>query len=262
MTEPGTPPAGCAKVNQQSNRNVVPYVASNFLECGNASGSYTTSRDRALEQRSDHRNHRCRRGRSAIAGPVADRLQRQVAPRLERLAHHRFGQQLGRVLSSLRLELQRAVVELAMRKLRHYRRTSAGGNGGIGHVQHRLDGRISDPRFSAPCLDSSCSPGAANLQCTFSGLYFGFGSPLFQVNVSATAPRIASSFRDPITAGNITITPSAGTTIGGLSNSLSPSDRQRDTQLQRLEIARIRHHHFHGHDPVRSGRRHASRTPA
>src|SRR5579862_4145760 len=38
----GPPPAGCSAVNQLTNRYTVPYVVTNFLECGDATGSYTT----------------------------------------------------------------------------------------------------------------------------------------------------------------------------------------------------------------------------
>lgn len=221
MTEPGTPPAGCAKVNQQSNRYVVPYVASNFVECGNASGSYTTS---GIAPWSNDRTISITAAdvMSAIAGPVADRLQRQVAPRLEQWrttdSVSNWGVSYLPYASSFSVPSSNSLCG-------NYGTTEGlppAATAASGTCSTAWTGGSVTPILGA-VFGPSCSPGAANLQCTFSGLYFGFGSPLFQVNVSATAPRIASSFRDPITAGNITITPSAGTTIGGLSNSLSPS---------------------------------------
>lgn len=83
LSEPGTPAAGCSKVNQQTNRYAVPLVAARFLECGNATGSYTTagispwSNDRTISITANE-------VMDAIAGAIADRLQRQVAPALNR----------------------------------------------------------------------------------------------------------------------------------------------------------------------------------
>jgi hypothetical protein len=77
----GTPPAGCSAVNQQSNRFATPLDPAKFLECGNATGSYGNpgssqwSNDRAIAITQNE-------WIDAIAAPVADRLQRQVAPAL------------------------------------------------------------------------------------------------------------------------------------------------------------------------------------
>jgi hypothetical protein len=76
----GTPPAGCSKLNQQvATRNSASLVATNFLECGSASGAITSPGD------SRWTNDRViaitqAEWADAIAGAVADRLQRQVAP--------------------------------------------------------------------------------------------------------------------------------------------------------------------------------------
>lgn len=81
VTEPGTPPAGCAAVNQQASRYSAPLAAARFLECGNASGSYVTvgpapwSNDRVIAITASELL-------SAIAGAVADRLQREALPAL------------------------------------------------------------------------------------------------------------------------------------------------------------------------------------
>lgn len=78
--EPGTPVAPCAKVNQMgAGRNTAPLATANFLECGNTSGSYSTtatspwSNDRVIVITAAE-------VMEAIAGPVGDRLQRTVAP--------------------------------------------------------------------------------------------------------------------------------------------------------------------------------------
>lgn len=82
-TDPGAPPAGCNKLNQQvAARNAAPLNPNNFLECGVAAGSLTTpgdprwTNDRAVAITAAE-------WADAIAGPVADRLQRQVAPAME-----------------------------------------------------------------------------------------------------------------------------------------------------------------------------------
>jgi hypothetical protein len=81
-SDPDTPAAPCAKVNQQSDRYASPLDPARFFECGNAAGSYASvsdarwSNDRVIAVSAAELN-------DAIAGPVADRLQRQVAPWME-----------------------------------------------------------------------------------------------------------------------------------------------------------------------------------
>jgi hypothetical protein len=75
--------AGCTKQNQLvANRNSANLNAANFLECGVATGSVTSPGDPAWT------NDRViaitqAEWADAIAGPVADRMQRQVAPAIE-----------------------------------------------------------------------------------------------------------------------------------------------------------------------------------
>ncbi len=81
--DPGAPPAGCNKLNQQvAARNAAPLDPDNFLECGTATGTLTSpgdprwTNDRVIAITAAE-------WADAIAGPVADRLQRQVAPAME-----------------------------------------------------------------------------------------------------------------------------------------------------------------------------------
>ena len=82
--DPAALPAWCpAKVNQNSaTRNTAPLAAANFIECGNATGSYRNpgtsqwSNDRAIAITAAE-------WADAIAPGVADRLQRQVAPAMQ-----------------------------------------------------------------------------------------------------------------------------------------------------------------------------------
>ena len=76
----GAAPAGCSAQNQQvTTRNTGTLVPTNFIECGTTTGVITTPGD------SSWTNDRvlsitAAEWADAIAGPVADRLQRQVAP--------------------------------------------------------------------------------------------------------------------------------------------------------------------------------------
>lgn len=83
LADPGTPPAGCSKLNQQvAARNIGPVDANNFLECGVTSGVLASpgdprwTNDRVIAITAAE-------WADAIAGPVTDRLQRQVAPAVE-----------------------------------------------------------------------------------------------------------------------------------------------------------------------------------
>lgn len=74
-----TPPAGCTKQNQMvAARNSASLNAANFIECGVATGSVTIpgdttwTNDRVIAITAEE-------WADAIAGPVADRMQRQVA---------------------------------------------------------------------------------------------------------------------------------------------------------------------------------------
>jgi hypothetical protein len=84
LGEPAAPPAGCARVNQNvAGRNTAPLAAANFLECANS--AVTTPGAYASVTTSPWSNDRvititAAEVMDAVAGPVADRLQRQVAP--------------------------------------------------------------------------------------------------------------------------------------------------------------------------------------
>ena len=85
LSDPAAPPAGCSKVNQQvGTRNTASLNPANFLECGNDTGTASY----AIPGPSEWTNDRvlaitAAEWAQAIAGSVADRLQRQVAPALE-----------------------------------------------------------------------------------------------------------------------------------------------------------------------------------
>jgi len=82
--DPAALPAWCpAKVNQNAAaRNTAPLVPANFVECGNATGSY---RNAGTSQWTNDRSISITAAEwaDAIAPGVADRLQRQVAPAMQ-----------------------------------------------------------------------------------------------------------------------------------------------------------------------------------
>lgn len=199
QSEPGTPAAPCARVDQQANRYAVPYVVTNFLECGNGDGSdYTTigtapwSNDRTISITAAE-------VMDAIAGAVADRLQRQVAPALSD----------WRVTASVAnwntafLPYASSFTDPATNDLC--------GNFGV------LEGQIAvspspacDTRWTSGTVtrltggmgSPSCGPAAGNnFQCTFQNASF---ISALTVRITADAPNIAMSFRNAITAAGIT----------------------------------------------------------
>src|SRR4051812_6696885 len=87
----GTPPSGCSAVNQGVATRNSSLAVANFLECGNAGGSYVSvgptsfsAGQGAVVEWSNDRTISITAAEvmSAIAGPIADRLQRQVVPTL------------------------------------------------------------------------------------------------------------------------------------------------------------------------------------
>jgi len=80
----GLPAAPCTVVNQSNRTASVPYVTSNFLECGNASGSTFTNVGPTSQWGNDRIiSITAAEVMDAISGAVADRMQRQVVPALE-----------------------------------------------------------------------------------------------------------------------------------------------------------------------------------
>lgn len=198
LSEPGSPPAGCSKVDQQvSTRNTASLNPQNFLECGNDSGNntivgnspWTNDRVLAITQAEWAR---------AIAGPVADRLQREVAPALE-----------------------------------DWRTTESSANWGSSFLPYAS--AFSDPAGNSFCgsygaleglppvvgsASSACTSWTAgnvtrllgnlfSLGCSASGnsyvcRFINFSLSPLSARITATAPRVAGSFRGAIAAANIT----------------------------------------------------------
>jgi hypothetical protein len=221
----GTPTAPCAKVNQAAtNRNdntVNPLNPALFLECGNSTGAYGNpgnmtgwspwSNDRVLAITA-------KEWADAIAPALADRLQRQVAPALEDW---------------------RNVQSLSNWSRRFLPYASTFGDPATNDFCGNYGVREGLPpvasRTSAACSTSwtggavapllgllpvgSCTSGATAMTCTYTGLATLAG--VFGARITATAPLVASSFRDAITAANITT--AGGATVSNFSLTLSPA---------------------------------------
>ena len=214
---PGTPPAGCSAVNQPAvNRKQAPLNAANFFECGNASASYAHlgvsewSNDRVIAISAAE-------WAAALAPAIGDRLQREVAPALNawRTANG-WGTNWLPYASTFSNPLTNdrcgdyGVREGVPPTVGASATACTGWTGG--NVSAVLGGLLPG---------SSCVSDPNEMVCTFTGLLFVAG--LFSVHITATAPRVAGSFRKPITDAAIQATPAAGTTVSGFSLSVSPA---------------------------------------
>jgi hypothetical protein len=201
-TGAGTPSGSCngfATVNQlTSTRNSVPLVAANYLECGNATGAnYTTigtspwSNDRTISITAAE-------VMDAIAGAVADRMQRQVAPAL---ADWRGTQSLANWGTSF-LPYASTFTQPASNDLC--------GNSGV------VEGTIPVVNASGSTCTAwgsgnasgllgsllflGCGQAGSNYECFF----FNTGFGALTTRVTATASNVSGAFRAPITSANVT----------------------------------------------------------
>lgn len=219
LDQSGTPPSGCSPVNQQQNRYASPLDPANFLECGNATGNHITAgtlpwgNDRAISVSAAELM-------DAIAGPVADRLQREVAPRME-----------------------------------YWRSTISNSYWGVRFLPHAST--FTDPATDDLCGDMVSGTGVteglpptarSGYTCTPWGLpssatkISGDGSLTFQacvtlsttgayrcvfnksgdpitVRITATAPNVTGSFREPISLSHVSVP--TGFSKSNVSHSLS-----------------------------------------
>jgi hypothetical protein len=220
-TGAGTPPGGCAAVNQQvATRNSALAVA-NFLECGNATGNYVstgpTSFDttrNVLVEWSNDRSVSITAGEVmvAIAGAIADRMQRQVAPALANwdaieLAANGKSWNNTWGISFLPFASNFDVAPAT---------NNFCGNGatreGMLPVASKTSGGCSTD-WPVPTVTSllglaspSCTSNATNVTCSFNRIFATLG----QVTLTSTASHIGSSFRGTISASDVVV--SAGGT--------------------------------------------------
>lgn len=201
----GTPPAGCANVNQQvATRNTASLNLANFLECGNATGSYVNlgtsqwTNDRVISITAAE-------WADAIAPAVADRLQRQVAALLgdwDQVELTATGRSWG-----------------ATHGLGYLPYASNWGNPTTNDFCGDQDQREGLAPVAAGCLNNPWTStgvgisGLVNLGCDDpTGVYLRcrflqfFGTPPFTVQISARARDVARAFRSTIGVSDLTVT--------------------------------------------------------
>lgn len=190
----GTPPAGCSKLNQfVAARNAAPLDPALYLECGTASGIFSSpadalwSNDRAIAITVDE-------WADAIAGPVADRLQRQVAPAMEGFRSTTSPASWGQPFLPNASIFNNLATNPPNNKLCGDNNTREGmpPTAGAASADCNTDwsgGSVSG--LGALLSSSGCTPNIAELRCSFLVILGGLASP----SVSITAPRIGYSFR-------------------------------------------------------------------
>ncbi|MGH8706059.1 MAG: hypothetical protein ACREUO_11675, partial [Burkholderiales bacterium] len=203
----GTPPAGCSNVNQQvSTRNTASLVAANFLECGNATGSYANlgssawSNDRVISITAAE-------WADAIAPAVNDRLQRQVAAVLGDWHQVEF----AATGKSWAATWGMAYLPFAS-TWGNPTTTNYCGNQGV----HEGLAPVDPTCYDNPWTGSATVLGLVNLGCADAGTYLrcrflqAFGAPPFSVQITATANNVARAFRSTISLSDLTVS-NAGT---------------------------------------------------
>lgn len=212
--EPDTPPAGCAKRNQGGNRQAATLNPLDFLECGNATGSYETAgntkwfNDRAIAITASE-------WINAIAGAVADRIQRQAAPALNTwrsttsLAH--WGRSFlpyASLISTVTTSTAPATNDMC---------GETGTREGMPPTASVSSGTCSTSWSSgsvSALAGSLSSFGCAQLGTQMRCLIIQWSGPL-TARFTLIAPRVARSFRAVTTSASITVTDSGGSSIPG-----------------------------------------------
>jgi hypothetical protein len=213
-----TPPAGCTRRNQGGNRGTAPLNALDFVECGNATGSYVTAgtskwlNDRVLAVTAAE-------WADAIAGPVADRLQRQVAPALE-------DWRTTQSVASWGVSFLPNASSFA---------TSAPATNDLCGDLNVVEGMPPTASVASGACDTAWSGGAAGglgallsfggcaqtgteLRCDFTVILGGLISP----TITASAPRVAHSLRN-FNSAQITYEINGGTPQGGAASGYAPA---------------------------------------
>jgi hypothetical protein len=200
LAEPAAPPAACPRVNQQPRPLAAPFDPVRFLECG---------RDAVPPPGFEPKYNRFNAGPwtndriivvtaaevlEAIAGPVADRLQRQVAPAMNDFrtttSVASWGQSFLPDASDWN-SLSNAPPSNNLCGNDNIRAgmpptaTVAAGTCNTNWASGSASGLLGLLNFG------SCVPGASDMRCDFSALLPGLATP----RITARAPRIARTFR-------------------------------------------------------------------
>lgn len=208
LLEPAAPPTGCARTGQSGQRRPQPFIAfdpAQFLECGNATGDYRTagglpwSNDRVLAVTAADLMR-------SIAGPLADRLQRVVAPAIAAWDQA----ELAATGKSWGVSHGAAYLPFAARFGRPSSSSHCGSAGeieGLPPIAARASGTCStawtgnETATALAGLDTPvCTSSATELRCTFR--VNGFAVPA-SARIVATAPNAATSFRGTLAAADV-----------------------------------------------------------
>lgn len=215
---PGTPTAGCTKQNQMvAARNSAPLSAANFIECALGTGSVTVpgdatwSNDRVIAITADE-------WADAIAGAIAHRLQREVAPVLANWrsteSNDNWGERFLPGASAFSnpptnglcgtYGLREGLMPLA-------RSASSTCTNWTGGTVTQLLGIVGG---------ANCGPVGSNYRCQYTQTLslLGIGSARIRVR----APNVGQSFRNRISAADITVSPGAGV-VTNFSLALDPN---------------------------------------
>lgn len=229
--DPDVEPAGCTKRNQVGNRFATPLNPLDFLECGHGdtvTNNYVTSgstkwlNDRVLVVTAAE-------VMDALGGPVADRIQRQVAPALETWRSSTSLADWGTSFLPFASTIAAGTL------------TSTPATNDLCGNSNIEEGMPPTASASVAACSTSWSSGSvtqlplplglftflncsqlgSELRCRFTSLAL----PL-TARVTATAPRVSRGFRAATRATDITITnssdiPIVGATITNLSSSIS-----------------------------------------
>jgi hypothetical protein len=220
-TGAGTPPTGCTTVNQQVATRNSSLAVANFLECGNGTGSYVsvgstnfdTTRNVLVEWSNDRTiSITAAEVMSAIAGSIADRMQRQVAPTLTNW------DALELVANGKSWNNTWGISFLPFASQFNVAPSSNDLCGDAGGTLYREGMLPVASKTSAACATdwtnpnisivggsltgASCTSDATKLVCTFNRIFGVLGD----VTVTATAPHIATSFRGTISSGDVLVT--------------------------------------------------------
>jgi hypothetical protein len=189
----------CNAVNQQVNRYATPLQPNRFFECGNATGAYTNpgsnsgSNDRTLAITQAE-------WAEAIAGAVADRIQRQVAPAMAEFRATTSNTSWGREFLPYASTWSSTFNWPPSNNLCGNQDVYAGmpPTATVASGSCNTNWTSASVSGLSVLLDfDGCTITADGVVCDFTALLAGLFSP----RISVTAPRIAYSFRsfDPAT---------------------------------------------------------------
>lgn len=216
----------CNAVNQQVSRYATPLQPNKFFECGNATGSYTNpgsgtgSNDRVLAITKAE-------WIAAIAGPVADRVQRQVAPALIDWRANEGNTNWGELF----LPYASTFSDPGANSLCGSYNVREGlmplATAATSDCTHWTGGSIT--QLAGVLGSTSCAQVGGSYECRFINLS---ATASLTVRISARAPSVGGSFRGRITAASISGYQAQGGVLSNFSLALSNTDGDADLSFR------------------------------